>query len=74
MLKKYQNIYNEEKDIYGFDFLNVYKCSDVQHFENLKYLSLDKFELCFCQERKERKLKKIPIENSKEASDRVVDL
>ena len=57
-----------------FDLTNGFKCGDVHRFEKLKNISINIFELIFCQDQKKCKHKLIPIEVSKNDSDRVVDL
>ena len=58
----------------GFDFTNGFKSSDVQKFEKLNNLSINIFELNFYQDKNEWKHNLIPIEISKNESDKVVDL
>ena len=64
----------EELNIEGFDFTNGFKCSDVQRFENLGILSINIYEINFCQDKNIWNYILIPIEISKDDSDRVVDL
>ena len=66
--------YFDELKIEGFDFTNGFKCSDVQKFEKLNNLSINIFELNFYQDTIKWKQNLIPIEISKNESDRVVDL
>ena len=61
-------------NINGFDFTDGFKCSDVHKFNELNNLSINIFELNFYQDRNNWKHKLIPIENSKNKSDRVNDL
>ena len=58
----------------SFDFTNDFKCSDVHIFIELNNLSVNKFELNFHQDKNKWKHKLIPIEISRNVSDRVVDL
>ena len=62
--------YFNELNIEGFDFSNGFKCSDVHRFEKLNNLSINIYELGFDQ----NKYKLIPIEISKNESDKVIDL
>ena len=66
--------YFDELNIQGFDFNNGFKCSDVHKFNELNNLSVNIFELNFYQDQNQRKHKLIPIEISKNNSDRVIDL
>ena len=61
-------------NIQGFDFTNGFKCSDVHKFNELNNLSVNIFELVFYQNQNQWKHKLIPIEISKNNSDRVIDL
>ena len=65
--------YFDELSIQGFDFINGFKCSDVHRFNELNNLSVKIFELNFYQDQNQWKHKLIPIENSKNDSDRVID-
>ena len=65
--------YFVELNIDGFDFTNGFKCSGMHRFETLKNLSINIFELIFHQDKNKRKHNAIPIEVSKNDSDRVVD-
>ena len=66
--------YFDELNIQGFDFTNGFKCSDVHKFNELNNLSVNIFELVFYQDQNQWKHKLIPIEISKNNSDRVIDL
>ena len=55
-------------------FTNGCKCSDMHRFEKLNNLSMNIFELNFYQDENKWKHYSIPIEVSKNDSDRVVDL
>ena len=59
-----------ELNIEGFDFTNGFKCSDMYRFEKLNNLSINIYELGFDQ----KKHKLIPVEISKNESDKVIDL
>ena len=61
-------------NIQGFDFTNGFKCSDVHKFNEINNLSVNIFELNFYQDQNQWKHKLIPIEISKNNSDRVIDL
>ena len=61
-------------NINGFDFTNGFKCSDVHKFNELNNLSVNIFEINFYQDQNQWKHKLIPIEVSKNDSDRVIDL
>ena len=62
--------YFNELNIEGFDFANGFRCSDMYRFEKLNNLSINIYELNFDQ----NKHKLIPIEISKNVSDKVIDL
>ena len=66
--------YFGELNIQGFDFTNGFKCSDVHKFNEINNLSVNIFELVFYQDQNHCKNKLIPIEISKNNSDRVIDL
>ena len=66
--------YFDELNIQGFDFSNGFRCSDVHKFNELNNLSVNIFELNFYQDQNQWKHKLIPIEISKNESDRVIDL
>ena len=61
-------------NINGFDFTKGFKCSDVHKLNELNNSSVIIFELNFYQDHNQSKLKLIPIEVSKNDSDRVIDL
>ena len=63
-----------ELNIEGFNFTNGFKCSDVHKFIDLMNISVNIFELNLYQEKNKWKQNLIPIEISKNRSDRVVDL
>ena len=73
IVSNYRQYYDELK-IQGFDFTNGFKCSDVHKFNELNYLSVNIFELYFHQDQNKWRHKLIPIEVSKNNSDRVIDL
>ena len=66
--------YFNELNIQGFDFTNGFKCSDVHKLNEINNLSVNIFELNFYQDQNQWKHKLIPIEISKNDSDRVIDL
>ena len=67
--KQYFNELNNQ----GFDFSKGFKCSDVHKFNELNNLSVNIFELAFYQDQNKWKHKLLPIEISKNNSDRVID-
>ena len=66
--------YFDELNIDGFEFSNGFKCSDVHKFRELNDLSINTFQLNSYQEKNNSKRKLIPIEISRNESDRIVDL
>ena len=72
-VSNYRQYFNE-LNIQGFDFSRGFKCSDVHKFNELNNLSINIFELNFYQDQNQWKHKLIPIEVSKNDSDRVIDL
>ena len=66
--------YFDELNIQGFDFTNGFRCSDFHRFNELNNLSVNIFELVFYPDQNQWKHKLIPIEVSKNDSDRVIDL
>ena len=72
-VSKYRQYFNE-LNIQGFDFSKGFRCSDVHKFNELNNLSVNMFELNFYQDQNQWKHKVIPIEISKNESDRVIDL
>ena len=66
--------YFDELSIQDFDFTSEFKCSDVHKFNELTILSVNIFALIFYQDQNQWKHKLIPIEISKNDSDRVIDL
>ena len=72
-VSNYRQYFNE-LNIQCFDFDNGFKCSDVHKFNELNNLSVNIFELNFYQDRNQWKYKLIPIEVSKNNSDKVIDL
>ena len=68
-VSKYEPYFNK-LNIEGFDFTNGFKCSDMYRFERLNNLSINIYELNFDQ----NKHKLIPIEISKNETDKVIDL
>ena len=72
-VSNYKQYFNE-MNIQGFDFTNGFKCSDVHRFSELIILSVNIFELNFYQDQNQWKHKSIPIEISKNNSDKIIDL
>ena len=72
-VSNYKQYFNE-LNIQDFDFTNGFKCRDVHKFNELNNLSVNIFELNFYQDQNQWKHKLIPIEISKNNSDRVIDL
>ena len=66
--------YFHELNFQSFDFTNGFKCIEVHKFNELNNLSVNIFELNFYQDGDEWKHNLIPIEISKNESDRIVDL
>ena len=66
--------YFDELNIQDFNFSKGFRCSDVHKFNELNNLSVNIFELNFYQDQNQWKHKLIPIEISKNNSDRVIDL
>ena len=66
--------YINELNFQSFDFTNGFKCTDVHIFLELNNISVNIFELNFYQDKNKWKQNLIPIEISKNKSDRVVDL
>ena len=63
-----------ELNFQNFDFTNGFKCSDVHRFNEINNLSVNIYELNFYQDGNKWKHNLIPIEISKNGSDKVVDL
>ena len=72
-VSNYKQYFNE-LNIQGFDFSKGFRCSDVHKFNELNNLYVNIFEIAFYQDQNQRKHKLIPIESSKNNSDRVIDL
>ena len=66
--------YFSELKIQGFNFSGGVRCYDVHKVNELNNLSVNIFELNFYQDQNQWKYKLIPIEISKNNSDRVIDL
>ena len=66
--------YFNELNFQSFDFTNGFKYSDVHRFNEINNLSVNIFELNFYEDGDNWKHNLIPIEISKNESDRVVDL
>ena len=73
-VSNYRQYFKNELNVQDFDFSNVFKCSDVHKFSELNNLSANIFELNFYQDQNQWKHKLIPVEVSKNNSDRVIDL
>ena len=61
-------------NIQGFDFIDGFECSDVHEFRKLIDLSINKFEICYHQDRNKWKQKLIPNIINLKKSYRIVDL
>ena len=72
-VSNYKQYFNE-LNIQGLDFSNGLKCSDIHKFNELNDLSVNIFELNFYQDQNQWRHKLIPIEISKNNSDKVIDL
>ena len=72
-VSNYKQYFNE-LNIHDFDFSNGFKCSDVHKFNELNNLSVNIFELNFYQGQNQWEHKSIPIEISKNNTDKVIDL
>ena len=66
--------YFDELNINGFNFGKGFKCIGVHKFNDMKKLSFNIFEVTFYQDQDNWRHKLIPIEISKNTSDRVIDL
>ena len=66
--------YFNELNFQNFDFTNGFICSDVHKFNELNNLSVNIYELNFYQDGDKWKYNLIPIEISKNESDKVIDL
>ena len=66
--------YFDELNFQGFDFSKGFRCADVHKFNELNNFSVNIFELKFYQDQNQWKHKLIPIEISKNDSDRVIGL
>ena len=66
--------YFNKLNFQNFDFTNGFKCSDVHRFKELINLSVNIYELNSYQDGDKWKHNLIPIEISKNESDKVVDL
>ena len=72
-VSNYRQYFNE-LNIQDFDFTNGFKCNNVHKFNEVNNLSVNIFELNFYQDRNQWKHKLIPIEISKNNTDRIIDL
>ena len=66
--------YFNELNFQSFDFTNGFKCNDVHKFNELNNLSVNIYELNFYQDGEKWKHNLIPIEISKNNSNKVIDL
>ena len=66
--------YFNELNIKGFDFANGFKCSDVHKFNELNNITINIFELNFYRYQNKWRQTLVPIEVSKNDSDRLVDV
>ena len=66
--------YFNELNFQNFDFTNGFRCNDVNRFNELNNLSVNIYELNFYQNGDKWKHNLIPIEISKNDSDKVIDL
>ena len=72
-VSNYRQYFNE-LNIQGFDFSRGFRCSYVHKFNELNNLSVNITELIFHQDQNQWKHKLIPIETSKNNSDKLFDL
>ena len=72
-VSNYKQYFNE-LNISRFDFANGFKCTNVHKFIELNNLSINIFELNFYQDQNKWRHKLIPIEVSKNNSDRTFEL
>ena len=70
---KLVTIFNEI-NFQNFDFTNGFKCSDVHRINELNIFSVNIYEINFYQDGDKWKHNLIPIEISKNESDKVIDL
>ena len=66
--------YFNELNFQSFDFTNGFKCNDVHRFNEINNLSVNVYELNFYQDGDKWNHNLIPIELSKNESDKVIDL
>ena len=66
--------YFNELNFQNFNFTNGFKCSDVHGFNEINNLSVNIYELNFYQDGDKWKHNLIPIEISKNGSNKVIDL
>ena len=65
--------YFNELNINGFDFTKGFKCSDVHRFNEVNNLYVNIFELNFYPNQNKWRHKLLPVEISRNNSDRVID-
>ena len=70
-VSNYKQYFNELNN-QGFDFNIGFKCSDVHKIEEINTLSINIFELTFYEDQNKWRHKLLPIEVSKNDSDRVI--
>ena len=68
------NQYFNELNNDGFDFTNGFRCNDVHRFNELNNISVNLYELNFYQDGSNWKHNLLPIDFSKNESDKVIDL
>ena len=66
--------YFNELNFQGFEFTNGFKCNDVHRFNELNNLSVKTYELNFYQDDDKWEHNLLPLEISKNGSDKTVDL
>ena len=63
-----------ELNIQGFHFTDGFKCSDIHRVNELNILSINIFDLNFYQDQNKWRHNQLPIEVSRNESDKVIDL
>ena len=71
-VNNYKQYFNE-LNFQSFDFTNGFKCGDVHRFNELNKFSVNIYELNFYQDGDKWKHNLLPIERSKNESDKVID-
>ena len=72
-LSNYKQFFNK-LNFQGFGSSYGFKCNDVHRFNELNNLSIKKFELNIYQDQNKWRHNLIPIEVSKNNSDKIIDL